>query len=419
MLLGDLVGFKSDRFFEGAVQLRWVEERTERAADAAENFVFHGPRYHGVCQDEADRVSSAYKLKDTATLLMEFVESLDCDASTNVNPFTLIVAGYGSGKSHFALTLAKLLMAPNELLACKIMYSIRSADEEIGERVEELLEKIKKPSLVVSLDGMSNFHLGSELSRAVLRQLKLNNLDLGPILELSPRFGYAQDFVKRNYEIRKDDFDRDSILQGRDKDVICNALQENNDEVYQAVDDIYFKANGTRIPVEGRESAQDLINTVCECYCGENGFFTNLVILFDEFGRYLEYAAEKPWLAGDSALQQIFQGVQDNAAHVRFVGFIQYELKAYLNRFSQKELSQLQRYITRFDSAQKLFLSTNLETLFAHLIEKKDVARLNTLMELEGNKQSANEAHALLCQNLPGINKFPVWKDSMLIGMQK
>lgn len=412
MLLGDLVSFKSDRFFEGAVQLRWVEERKEKAADAAEHFVFHGPRYHGVSQDESDGVSSAYKLKDTATLFMEFVEALALGEGANANPFTLVVAGYGSGKSHFALTLAKFLMAPSELLAGKIVRSIIESDAEIGQRVLDLLEKVEKPSLVVTLDGMSNFHLGSELSRAVLRQLKSSNLDLGPILELSPRFGYAQDFVKRNYEIRKDDFEKNSLLKGRDKDIICGALQENDDEVYQVVDDIYFKANGTRIPVEGRESAQDLINTVCESYCGENGYYSNLVILFDEFGRYLEYAAEKPWLAGDSALQQIFQGVQDNATHTRFVGFIQYELKAYLNRFSQKELSQLQRYITRFDSAQKLFLSTNLETLFAHLIEKKDTARLNALLEEESNRLAANETHALLCQNLPGSNKFPVWKDS-------
>lgn len=411
MLLGDLVGFKSDRFFEGAVQLRWVEERAEKAADAAENFVFHGPRYHGVSQDDSEGISSAYKLKDTATLFMDFIESLTLGERSSVNPFTLIVAGYGSGKSHFALTLAKLLMAPTELLACKIAYNIRSADDEIGERVENLLEKVSKPSLVVSLDGMSNFHLGSELSRGVLRQLKINNLDLGPILDLTPRFGYAQDFVERNYEIRNDEFKKDSVLQGRDKSAICSALQENDDEVYQAVDDIYFKANGTRIPVEGRESAQDLINTICESYCGENGFFSSLVILFDEFGRYLEYAAEKPWLAGDSALQQIFQGVQDNASLTRFVGFIQYELKAYLNRFSQKELSQLQRYITRFDSSQKLFLSTNLETLFAHLIEKKDVASLNAIVDIETNKQATIKAHALLCQNLPGISKFPVWKD--------
>lgn len=410
MILDDLVGFKSELFFDGAVQLRWVEEKVDKAADAAEHFVFHGPEYHGVHQDDADGISSAYKLKDTATLLMEFIEPLVSDMISNTNPFSLVVAGYGSGKSHFALTLAKLLMAPNDLLAYKILYSIKKADQEIGDKVQEILEKLKKPSLIVALDGMSNFHLGSELSRAVLRQLKANNLDLGPILELSPRFGYAQNFVDRNFDIRRIDFEKH--LHGRDKNSICNALQENDDDIYQLVDDIYYKANGTRIPVEGRESAQDLINTVCENYCGENGHFSSLVILFDEFGRYLEYAAEKPWLAGDSALQQIFQGVQDNSERARFVGFIQYELKAYLNRFSQKEMQQLQRYITRFDSAQKLFLSTNLETLFAHLIEKKDPEKLNALIDSEGYKRMSREVHTLMGQNIPGINKYNVWKDN-------
>ena len=75
----------------------------------------------------------------------------------------------------------------------------------------------------------------------------------------------------------------------------------------------------------------------------------------------MEYAAEKPHLAGDAALQQIFQGVQDNSNKVCFVGLIQYELKTYLNRFGSVDLRQLQRYITRFDTAEKYYLSTNLE----------------------------------------------------------
>jgi hypothetical protein len=412
MVLSDLVGFKSELFFEGAVQLRWVDEKPEKAADAAKNFVFHGPLYHGVSQDDSDAISSAYRLKDTATFVLELVESFTPDSlKTYQNPLSLAVAGYGSGKSHFALTIAKLLMEPiNKPLPQTILDNLKSVDSSIGEKVDNILAQIWKPSLVVTLDGMSNFHLGSELSRAIIKQLKANNLDLAPILELSPRFTYAEDFVKRNFEIRLEDFSK--MLDGMSKDSICAQLQENDENVYQIVDDIYYRANGTWIPVEGRESAQDLINTVCENYCGKNGFFTNLIILFDEFGRYLEYAAEKPRLAGDSTLQQIFQGIQDNIQLTRFVGFIQYELKAYLNRFSHKELLQLQRYITRFDSANKLYLSTNLETLFAHLIEKRNPAKLKALLESESSKQITHETHTDLCNNLQGINKLPVWKDS-------
>lgn len=412
MLLGDLVTFKSELFFEGAVQLRWVNENLARAVDAAQNFVFHGPQYHGVRHDESEGISSAYKLKDTATLVLELVQSFVPDVTkVDPNPLSLVVAGYGSGKSHFALTVAKLLMEPlNKAVPQAILKNLKLVDSSIGEQVDNILAQLWKPSLVVTLDGMSNFHLGSELSRCIIKQLKAHDLDLTPILELSPRFTYAQDFVERNYEIRRDDFAK--MLEGMDKDFIYAKLQENDENIYQIVDDIYYRANGTWIPVEGRESAQDLINTVCENYCGENGFFSNLIILFDEFGRYLEYAAEKPRLAGDSALQQIFQGIQDNKNLTRFIGFIQYELKTYLNRFSHRELSQLQRYITRFESANKLYLSTNLETLFAHLIEKRDPAKLKKLLALDTNKKIAHETHSVLCSNLPRINDLPVWKDS-------
>ncbi|WP_140269946.1 hypothetical protein, partial [Vibrio parahaemolyticus] len=95
--------------------------------------------------------------------------------------------------------------------------------------------------------------------------------------------------------------------------------------------------------IEGQESAQELIDTLCNLYCGEKGPFSQIIIMFDEFGRYLEYAADKPHLAGDVALQQIFQGIQDNSDKVRFVGFIQYELKTYLKRFGGAGLRQLQR----------------------------------------------------------------------------
>lgn len=199
------------------------------------------------------------------------------------------------------------------------------------------------------------------------------------ITELSPRFKLAENFVVRNYEFRKVEFSKAGLHENLEE--IVEKLQERDEDIYSAVDDVYFDANGTRIPVDGHESAQDLIKTVCDVYCGDDGKFSGLFIFFDEFGRYLEYTAEKPNLAGDSALQQIFQGIQDSSEKARFVGFIQYELKAYLSRFNQRDLLQLQRYITRFDSSEKLYLSSNLETLFAHLIEKRNKEELTQLLE--------------------------------------
>jgi len=155
------------------------------------------------------------------------------------------------------------------------------------------------------------------------------------------------------------------------------------------------------------EDPQILIETVCNEYCGKGNEFSSFLILFDEFGRFLEYAAENPGLAGDSALQQIFQGVQDNKDKCYFLGMIQYELKTYLKRVKSSQNFALQRYITRYDTAQKTHLSSNLETLFAHLMEKKNPEILENIIA----KNNYSGLHSIMTENLPNFEKQKVWRD--------
>jgi hypothetical protein len=407
--IGQIVRFHDERFFEGAVQLSWVERREELARQAAEAFVFHGPRYHGAGDAEREGVEGGYRLKDTASFVRDLLESMSSNLSEHqANPYWLAVAGYGSGKSHLALTCSMLLSHPTGETAATIVNQLAQADPEIGKAVEKLVAEMDRPALVIPLDGMSGFHLGNELSRSVFQQLRNHGVDAGAIRDLSPRFLTAEQFVDRNFAIRADSFGE--YLPGMKSELICTQLRENDEEIYSAVDKIYSTANGHSIPVEGQESAQDLIDTLCSVYCGSDGVFSGVVILFDEFGRYLEYASEKPQLAGDSALQQIFQGVQDNSAKIRFVGFIQYELKAYLKRFSGADLRQLQRYITRFETAEKLYLSTNLETIFAHMIGKDEQA-LSRLWEETNAENLGKQTWQLLSPLLPEFARYPVWND--------
>lgn len=410
MEIGQLIRFHNERFFEGAVQLSWVQRRIEQARQAAEAFVFHGPRYHGAGEAESEGVEGAYKLKDTASFVRDLLGSLQAGAKgRDVNPYWLVVAGYGSGKSHLALTCSMLLSEPQGRTAQIILDQITRADAEIGTIVARQVAEMGKPALVLPLDGMAGFHLGNALSRAVFEQLHRHGVDADVIRELSPRFQTAEQFVLRNFAVRKDSFVR--CLPAMDAEQIAARLRENDEAVYTEVDAIYTEANGLPIPIEGQESAQALIDTLCNVYCAPGGPFSHVVILFDELGRYLEYAAEKPQLAGDFALQQIFQGVQDNSAKVRFVGFIQYELKAYLKRFGGADLRQLQRYITRFDTADKWYLSTNLETIFAHMIGKDEQA-LQRLWQQTGAERQIRQTWQYLSIGLPGFSRYPVWSDA-------
>ena len=409
MKLNELVSFHQENFFEGAVQLRWVTERPELANQAAEAFVFHGPQYHGAGKAEEEGIDKDYILKDSASFVNDLLGSIVSGISgEDRNPYWMVVAGYGSGKSHLALTCSSLLGNPNGDLAGKILQNLKQADVDLASEIKEQLVKLDRPSLILSLDGMSGFHLGNTLTQSALSQLQNYGADTSAIRALSPRFQVAEQFVERNYEFRKKQFEQH--LPQYDKAQLCVALQQNDESIYGHIDSIYEEANGVPIPVQGQESAQELLKILCEVYCAEDGPFSSVVILFDEFGRYLEYAAEKPRLAGDAALQQVFQGVQDYGNKIRFIGFIQYELKAYLQRFSSTDLRQLQRYITRFDSAQKWYLSTNLETLFAHMIRKQKNEFTALWNETDSNEQSKQTWH-LISQALPAYKRFPVWND--------
>ncbi|MBC7489075.1 MAG: hypothetical protein H7240_02740 [Glaciimonas sp.] len=407
--IGELVNFHNENFFEGAVQLRWVQEREAQARLAASAFVFHGPRYHGAGDAEGDGFAGGYRLKDSASFVSDLLGSINSGLQgEEVNPYWLVVAGYGSGKSHLALACATLLGDPHGETAQKIVANIVQADTVIGAKVQEDIARLARPVLVLALDGMAGFNLGNALSQAVFSQLRRYGVDAGAIRALSPRFQSAEQFVERNFSFRMDRFTQ--CLPGLTAQNICARLADNDEAIYSAVDAVYTEANGSAIPMVGQESAQELIKTLCDVYCGSDGAFSSIVILFDEFGRYLEYAAEKPQLAGDAALQQLFQGVQDNSTKVRFIGLIQYELKAYLKRFGSVDLRQLQRYITRFDSAQKWYLSTNLETIFAHMIGKKQPAIEQAWQQADAQTSwQACWKKMRLC--LPGYERYPVWND--------
>ena len=407
MKVSDVVRFRSDLFFEGAVQLQWADKNVDRANEAATTFVFHGPRYHGVGKDTG--ADEAYRLTDTATLAADLLARIvgGPEEREGGNPFSLAIAGYGSGKSHFAVALTQLLRHPHSELSERILANLALADSAIAKRAQLSVSAIEKPAFVVVLDGTGNFNLGNALSRAVYRSLKEGSIDDSILRELSPRFEDAANFVNRNHKVRASEFAEH--FGSKSPEIIVAALRERDEQTFSLVDQIYLVANGAHIPLEGQESAQDLISVFCESYCGVNGPFSRFVIVFDEFGRFLEYVAERPALAGDSALQQIFQGVQDNAGCAHFVGFIQYELKAYLARLGSRDAMHIQKYITRFDVAKKYYLSSNLETIIANLLEKPGLVKLEAAFVRQLTQ--SQKLHGLMAGLLPGLKQLPVWSD--------
>ena len=366
--LKDIVIFRDDLYFDGAVQADWFYQ--ERQIEAvAKSFVFHGPQNHAVSQTEF----GGHGLMDTASFALRLAGKMEKPEEGSA--MTLAIAGYGTGKSHLAVTLSTLFSGEQWMpsLHEAILNNVSRADAGIANALRPL---VKKPRLVLTLNGMRDFNLHYELLRTAEKALRLYGSNLDVLSKLNKVKETATSFVERSFDLLHTQFMETAATSGLSasaemlKECLLSGLDEPNGIAFDVVNQVYTEFNGHPIRLDEGVSAGSVLDTLLQDCCGLHGQFDSIVILFDEFGRFLEYVSENPTAAGDSALQQIFESIQNAEGEIQFVGFIQSDIKSYLQRVDKS--SNISRYIDRYDAGEKVYLSSNLETIFANLLEKKN-----------------------------------------------
>lgn len=408
MKLCDVINFRKDLLFNGAVQISWFETDPQKSKKAAEHFVFHGPSYHGV-KEEDFNYFGRHRLLNTANFTSEIIRRLHDDRIED--PFSLAIAGYGTGKSHLGITLSELLSDPKSETAAKIISNILSADEDIGKRLQLSLNSLETPFLVIPINGMKDFDLVSEITRLVFQKLKKDNLDTAPLENLRPRFKVAQNFVNSFFQVLENEF-TEKFGQNCSFDKILKGLSEQDEKYFRFVSEIYEAKMGSPIKAVGQESFHQFLDTLNKNYCGEGKPYSGVLIVFDEFGRYLEFSVHKPHIAGSGSLQQLFEAVQENANNMFLLCFIQYELKAYISRVAPEKRKPLERYISRYDTVWKIRLSTNLETLIASLLEKKNSEKIKQSVERVLPEDSVENLMMKLQNWFPVMKHHALWLDT-------
>jgi len=405
MKVSDIVRFRGDRLFNGAVNIDWYLSDPDKALQAAKAFVFHGPNYHGVLQDEVG-FDHGHSLIDTASitkLILRRAYGLE-DV-----PFTLAIAGYGTGKSHLGVTVADLLSNPLSSESIEIIERLGAADKQIGAEVRVLISEIDKPCLVVALNGLQGFDFIYELSRQIIHVLQRDGHDSKCIEDLRPRFKQS---IKMLQWVNSPQFlsELTELCNGLSLAEIVSRLEEQDESIYKNVNKFLSNHDMQIRNLQG-ESVRDLIGKAVDEYCGEGKPYQSIVVLFDEFGKYIEFASTKSHLAGNGVLQDLFEAIQSYSSHACFIGFIQFELNAYLQRMALEYKNEMQRYITRYQAASKLYLSTNLETLIANLIEKKDTAYLDNKFDNQYAISESVKAQSNLNRWFQSSKNNYVWKD--------
>ena len=314
---------------------------------------------------------TGHRLIDTASFAAGVAAEV---ANPGKRPFVLAIASYGSGKSHLAVTLSQLLSKPDSDTARTIVQDIKTADPAIARRVENSIQEIGGPVLVITLNGMNNADLASTLLARLKEQISADGHSTKPLESLRQRFQIAVNMLDNLHPQFRDAFVQESGLASVEE---CRQRLLAFDEPLYSQARQFFGRIGLPIQAIGDETVKDVLERVVQKYVGPDKPYARLLLLFDEFGHYLEFAANKPQVAGDGALQHLFEGVQSYSDKVSFVGFIQFELKAYLQRLGSLVRNEAERYVTRFDSAEKYYLSSNLETLVASLLVKPHPPKLD------------------------------------------
>lgn len=380
-LLKDIIRFKKELFFNGAVQVDWFYN-PDKQDEVSRSFVFHGPEYFGVAED--DITFKSHRLVDTATFTNILANKIYGE-STDSN-FYLTIAPYGTGKSHLAVTLASLFSRQDQLQN-QIINNILIVDNKIG---SELKNYSFKPNIVLVLNGMKDFNLNYEILNATQKVLKMHNINDDFLKSLTKSYEIAKNFVNNTFDNYKDFYLQyaQEMLKNVDQNQLKTYLTENiiqDANAFEVINKVYFQINGVYIRWDEGVSAGDVLTKIADTLCGDRGEFHKVIVLFDEFGRYIEFASSYPTRAGDAALQQIYEAIQDSEDKILFVGFIQSDLKSYLTRVDRT--ANINRYIGRYEASEKIHLSSNLETIFANLLERKDTANFKKLVVEKFEKQ--------------------------------
>lgn len=378
MKLSEILEFRKDLFFEGAVQADWFYNPF-KSSNVAENFVFHGSKYYGV--------GSALNNKriDTVSFVKRIGEKI---SNHDSNPLSMAIADYGTGKSHLTITLAHLLSGSqyNHTTFDKVLTNIKNID---AQEAFDIANLFNERNLVLVINGMKDFNLHSELLKAAQKSLTLNGIDSDSLKKINKSIEIAERFFERNCISSISLFNKAAEDYGwvEKDELLMNKLRKTlltNENAFNIINTVYDTINGHMIRWDEGLSATNIIEELINEYCGENGPFKSLIILFDEFGRYLEYASSvESGKSGDSALQQIFECTQNFKGKLHVVNFIQSDIKTYLQRVDNTK--NISRYIGRYENSDKYYISSNLETVFANLIYRKNTSYFENCVVVKQN----------------------------------
>ena len=261
-------------------------------------------------------------------------------------------AAYGSGKSLFAVALAALLSQNPQLsqVIQRLEKRIHFTDKTIGEQLSTYLDSDIPRLLPVVLVGDEG-DLGIALPRALGRTLK----HLGIEISLNTRFQAALQTIsswQQNYPDTYHQLERLLIEQQSDLDHFKKQLQAQEPDAYTLFEELYpILTAGSQFDASKSEAPNRLFSETAEKLKPHG--YDGIMILWDEFGRYLEARVSRAFGEEAAMLQDLAETCNYSDEHqVHLLLFAHKELQSYaigLPKNYQQEWSRIEGRFQRFD----------------------------------------------------------------------
>ena len=379
----DLVKINTEAVLDTGIQLDWYYDST-RNERLSKGYMFSYGKFSG------NKVSSIGILRRVQDCLLD---------SQKENIFT-VIAGYGQGKTHFALVLANFFgRAFDDPLVEEIINSIEhSSSGAEAAHFRSFKKNIKKPSLVIKIAG----HMFRDLRQGFLKALR-NALD--------------EHTVTRGYAIKNTITEALNWLEARSESEIATArgflnqekgceyedivsmLKDFDSSAEDIVTDLCYHLYQTKPDFGTSVNLEEVILQIHDELCtGPEAPFNKMVIVFDELGVYLEGWQENHIKAGNLALQNILEACANRRGKISLVTFTQ----ADPDRFSSSSQADYNRFTGRL--RERLYLAANLELVLNSMIGKNKEHEWQSFMGLHSLEieKAASDAYRAMPQYQEG-----------------
>lgn len=285
----------------------------------------------------------------------------------------VFMATYGHGKSHFGLALANYFGAPQNSSELKAVHN--KLDHALPADQAQVFREYradKAPFMVLILRGDRPGSLRDAFFQALDRALAQNN----QTKDLKPPFWFdkADDILERLGSNPSYATTVNKYLAAHDLDLygLRQLIKERRSEAFNLAVGAITAVHGVQPNLGGETALNDAVKWIVTELCGPNKPFGGLLILFDEFSRFVQdYGQNNPVGA---PLQELLSGIGDQSARGKalFIGLSQHDPNVIAERYGGGE--ELIKELNRIPESNRHRMQTMLEDVLGGVLKTDDKA---------------------------------------------